>query len=95
MLPLLCFDWIFLLISIFYCRGVLVGEFLADFTFILLNLLFIRSQKARRRFVPWDSGGLARRENKAVDIVLQLCCLVNPTLVLVIVLCFWTSGHKA
>lgn len=41
--------------------------------------------------MPWDSGGFAHGENKAVDIVLQICCLVTPTLVLGLVLCFWTS----
>lgn len=42
--------------------------------------------------MPWDSAGLARGEIKAVDIVLQLGFLVNSTLVLVLVLCFWASG---
>lgn len=41
--------------------------------------------------MPGDSGELAHGEIKAVDIVLQLCCLVTPTLVLVLVLCFWAS----
>lgn len=42
--------------------------------------------------MPWDSGGLARGESKAADIVLQLCCLVTSSLVLGLVLCFWASG---
>lgn len=42
--------------------------------------------------MPGVSGELARGEIKAVGIVLQLCCLVAPTLVLVLVLCFWVSG---
>lgn len=73
----------------FYCRCISVGEFPADFTFILLSLLFIRSQRAGKGFVPRVSTW----GNPGSGFVLQLWCLVTPTLVLVLALCFWASGE--
>lgn len=92
MLRFLCSNWIFLLISLFLLQIHFSWGISTGFTFIMLSLLFIRSQKAGKDFVPGDSGELARGEIKAVDIVLQLWCLVTPTLVLMLVLCFWASG---
>lgn len=42
--------------------------------------------------MPWDGAGLAHGEIKVVDILLQLGCLVTPTLILVLGLSFWASG---
>lgn len=69
-----------------------VGEFLDPFTFILLCLLFIRSQKPPKGCVLEKSNGLGSDENKAVDIVPQLLCFVTPTLFSVLLLCFWAFG---